>query len=384
MIRREFSLGFVFLLAACAGGTSQREVAFPREFTTDAGSELQIRSWSDDVNHEIVLVAGPFSVPAAVGDAEGAHHNHNHPSESMVTPLIPLRWPVDAGMQGFRLAVFTADGTKLPRDIIHHMIAVNFSRSQLVYPVPERLFGFGSETPDITLPDRYEVPLERGDSIGMYAMWNNQTGQDLEAIYLKVVIPYAAPGRKREAVMPIYMDTNNRIGGTNTFALPPGLHSQSYEFELPVSGGLLAAGGHLHDYGIELRLEDVETGEILFRLESERTPDGRVLGVEQKIFRRLFKIIDARIELEAGRRYRVVGVYDNPTGKIIPDGGMAHIVGLFAPDDMSDWPLLDPTRSEYAIDVQNLPKIFEGSVQEVSLEEEHEHRAGERQLGEHH
>jgi hypothetical protein len=266
-------------------------------------------------------------------------------------------------MQGVRLAAFTADGEQLPRDIMHHLIGVNFDRSQLVYPVPERLFGFGSETPDLVLPDRYEVPLQRGDNIGMYAMWNNHTGEDLDAVYVEVVIPYAAPGKDREVVMPIYMDTNNRIGGSNSFDLPPGLHAQSYEFEIPVSGGLLGAGGHLHDYGTELRLEDVATGETLVRLQGERTPDGRVVGVEQKIFRRFFMLLDARIQLEAGRRYRVVGVFDNPTGETIHDGGMAHIVGLFAPSDPSDWPRLNPTQPEYVTDVENLPRIFEGPVE---------------------
>lgn len=360
MIGRALLLTLACLTPACIATTFDRAIEPPIQFINNARGATEIQSWIDEVNHEVVLVAGPFAVPQAEAHA-GGHDNHEGAPE-METPLLPLAWPVDTGMQGFRVAAFTADGTQLPRDIMHHVIAVNFDRSQLVYPVPERLFGFGSETPDVSLPDRYEVPLDRGDSIGLYAMWNNHTGHDLDAVYLEVVIPYAVPGRNRDVVMPIYIDTNNRIGGTNAFSLPPGLHLQSYEFELPVSGGLLAAGGHLHDYGVELRLEDVETGKKLFDLESERTPDGRVTGVEQKIFRRFFKLFDARVNLEAGRRYRVVGVFDNPTGETIHDGGMAHMVGLFAPDDPSEWPRLDPNRPEYVTDVENLPKIFDGPV----------------------
>jgi hypothetical protein len=37
----------------------------------------------------------------------------------------------------------------------------------------------------------------------------------------------------------------------------------------------------------------------------------------------------------------VVGVYENPTGQAIPRGAMAHMVGLFAPSDVSKWPALD-------------------------------------------
>jgi hypothetical protein len=359
MTGRALLLALVSLIPACVSTTFNRAIEPPIQFINSARGATEIASWVDEVNHAVLLVAGPFSVPKAEAHDGGQAHHEGTPG--METPLLPLIWPVDMGMQGFRIAAFTADGTELPRDIMHHMIAVNFGRSQLVYPVPERLFGFGTETPDVSLPDWYEVPLERGDSIGLYAMWNNHTGRDLE-VYLEVVVPYAEPGKDREAVMPIYIDTNNQIGGNNAFSLPPGVHLQSYEFELPVSGGLLAAGGHLHDYGIELRLVDVETDKKLFDLEGERTPDGRVTGVEQKIFRRFFKLLDARIHLEAGRRYRIDGVFDNPTGETIHDGGMAHIVGLFAPDDPSEWPQLNPNLPEYRIDVENLPKVFDGPV----------------------
>jgi hypothetical protein len=35
-----------------------------------------------------------------------------------------------------------------------------------------------------------------------------------------------------------------------------------------------------------------------------------------------------------------VATYDNPTQKMAP-GVMAHMVGLFVPDDMNKWPKLD-------------------------------------------
>ncbi len=36
-----------------------------------------------------------------------------------------------------------------------------------------------------------------------------------------------------------------------------------------------------------------------------------------------------------------------PTGMTIPDGGMAHIVGLFVPDDLTLWPKLDRSTDVY-------------------------------------
>jgi hypothetical protein len=320
------------------------------------GHQLRAHVSVREERGEIEVVAGPFHVPAAAGAQE---HSHHAAQASMMTPLVAVPWPVDAGLTGFRMAAYTSDGTPLPRELLHHMIGVNFSRRQLVYPVAERIFGFGSETPDIKLPGFLAIPLERGDSLGFYAMWNNPTDQDLDGVYLQVVLPYASGEREREKALPLYVDTDNRIGDKTSFDLPPGRSMRSFEFELPVSGGLLAASGHLHDYGAELRLEEVETGRVLTRLRPRVDAAGRVTAIEQKIFRSFFKLVDARLRLYAGVRYRVVGVYDNPTGRTIPDGGMAHGVGLFVPDDLAGWPELDRQSDTYRVDVAALPPPIE-------------------------
>ena len=41
---------------------------------------------------------------------------------------------------------------------------------------------------------------------------------------------------------------------------------------------------------------------------------------------------DAGIHLTAGRRYRITGTSDNPTGRTIRDGVMAHLIYLFTAD----------------------------------------------------
>ena len=305
--------------------------------------------------HTLEIVAGPFHIPAM---SAGADHHTGH--DAMYSPLVMFPWPVDGGLTGFRVASYGADGSPQPRDIIHHVIGLNFDRRQLVYPVPERLFGFGTETPDVRLPGFLEVPIPRGDSIGVYAAWNNTTGQALDDVHLQVVLHYAPPGRDREPAMPIYLDTNNEIGGSTSFDLSPGQSVKSYEFELPVGGGLLAASGHLHDYGRELRIEESATGRVVTRLAAELDAEQHIVAVEQRIYRRFFKLFDARIRLEAGVRYRVLGEYDNPTGMTIPDGGMAHIVGLFVPDDLSLWPKLDRSTDAYWLDVTSLPPRLGG------------------------
>ena len=198
--------------------------------------------------------------------------------------------------------------------------------------------------------------LERGDSIGWYVAWHNDTGRDIDDVYVELVLPYGESEGGRTPYTMIYMDADLKIGDVTSFDVPPGRSEKSYEFELPTSGKLLAAGGHVHDYGLEVRLEDAETGKVLFRLESNRDAEGKVSSVEQKIFRRFFNLFDASIEVTANHRYRIVGVYDNPTGEIQP--GMAQIGALFRPDEPDEWPVNDPSDPLYQLDVSGLPELL--------------------------
>jgi hypothetical protein len=149
---------------------------------------------------------------------------------------------------------------------------------------------------------------------------------------------------------PIYMDVNLTVGGSNTFDVPPGKSSKSYEFTLPVGGRLLGVGGHMHDYGVGVRLEDAETGKVVTRVTATRDSAGKVL----KMSRKLYGVSGEGLKLKGNHRYRVVGDYDNPTNETKVKGAMAHMVGLFVPDDMSKWPRIDLNDPTYQRDLASL------------------------------
>ena len=68
--------------------------------------------------------------------------------------------------------------------------------------------------------------------------------------------------------------------------------------------------------------------------------------------RKLFGVTGDGLKLKGDHRYRVVGEYDNPTEETRVRA-MAHMSGLFAPDDMGDWPKIDPA-SRYQRDLVSL------------------------------
>ena len=75
-------------------------------------------------------------------------------------------------------------------------------------------------------------------------------------------------------------------------------------------------------------------------VKSTRDSAGKLL----KVSRKLFGVTGDGLKLKANHRYRVVGEYDNPTGQTEKRGAMAHMSGIFAPDDMSKWPAIDPSQ----------------------------------------
>ena len=266
-------------------------------------------------------------------------HEEMDMMEDHNTPVYRFEWPAEGWVRSFGVELLDRQGNPIDRRLVHHMIVVNFSRRQLLYSSFERLFGIGQETEDASVPRSVGVPLVPGTRLGFYLAWANETGKDLEGVQIRLRMGYSPPNlhpRPLDA-LPIYMDANLTVGKGNDFDLPPGRFEKAWEFTLPLGGRLLGIGGHLHDYGVEVRLEDVATGKVVTRIRSKRTAEGKLVRIE----RRLFGVSGPGLRLREGKTYRVVGVYDNPTGAVIKKGGMAHIVGLFVPDDYSRWPRLD-------------------------------------------
>ena len=302
----------------------------------------------DSARKELTITAGPYLLPDMPPMEE-----HGMMHEGMVgdTPLGGFAWPLDGWVRGFRVALVNGRGQELPRHVLHHLIMVNFSRRQLVYPASERLMGAGSETGDVTVPKTIGIPLHPGMRLGMYVAWHNDTGKDLEDVYLKLTMLWTPKNQTPPPAnsMPVYFDANLTVGGSNTFDAPPGRSEKAYEFTLPVGGRLLGVGGHMHDYGARVRLMDVESGKEVTDVAAELDSTGRITGVE----RHLFGIWGDGLKLKANHRYRLVGEYHNPTGKPL-SRVMAHMVGLFVPDDMSKWPRIDPADPGYQRDLASL------------------------------
>ena len=315
-----------------------------------AAAQVPVQVRVDSAKREVVIQAGPYHLPA---NPAGAHEGMEHEPEDVLVQ--EFSWPLTTWIRGFRLEIVDAAGRPLPRGLMHHMSMMNFDRREVVYPIVERLLGAGRETGDVVFPRTVGIPLAAGHRLALYIMWDNQTGTDVPDAYLRLTLPWISPRQVPRPVeaLPFLVDVNFVFGGpTNAYAVPPGRSSRSYEFSVPVAGHLLAAGGHLHDYGAGLRLEDTRSGKTLVRIRPKLAPGGRVVGMS----RQLFGIRGRGPRLRPDRTYRLVVEYDNQTGAPLPHV-MGSIAGLFVPDDVRRLPALDPDDPAYRADQRWLARI---------------------------
>ena len=293
----------------------------------------------DSARHEVVLTAGPFDLPSMAG--------HGHDPSMMSEYTQRFEWPVEAMGRGFTLELRDASGQKVSQRVLHHLQIANNSRRQLLLPLRERVMAIGRETRNIMLPNTIGMPLARGSRMRLNIMWHNETPRDVQGVTATLRIRYS-PANLLPApttVLPMSIDLADAQGKTNTFTIPPGGLRATREFVMPVDGRLLGASGHMHDWGQSVALEDVSTGKTVLSITTTLDSVGRIRNMPVK----LYGIAGRGIRLHAGRHYRLVATYLNPTGEPL-EGGMAHLNAILAPSDLRQWPALADQAVAYVDD----------------------------------
>src|SRR5262249_59927844 len=87
--------------------------------------------------------------------------------------------------------------------------------------------------------------------------------------------------------------------------------------------------GHMHDYAREIVLRDDTRQETIATLDPQVDASGHLLSMPVVTFDK------GGYKLLAGDQLKITATYDNPTGKLLPEGAMGIVVGYFAPADES-------------------------------------------------
>ncbi|HLB37012.1 MAG TPA: hypothetical protein VJL31_10610 [Gemmatimonadales bacterium] len=317
------------------------------------GPTIQLRD--DEARNVFLVTVGPLEMPAS--------HGADHESHAGVfPPVTSVQVPRASYLYGFDYEVRDGAGRLLPRDLLHHVNIADPTHRELFLPIAHRVFAIGRETGAQSMPRMLlGHPLTEGQELLVSAMMHNPTHESYAGVTLTLLLKYV-PASRPWPLFRVYtwqMDVAFPAGD-KSFDLPPGPFSRSYEARPSVPGRLMVIAGHLHPYATSIRFEDVTAGKLIW----EGKPIGRSAGeLEGVTMGRLYRKLGVKIEPD--HTYRVTVSYDNPTDRVIPDGGMGVVGGLFLPAGDVEWPAADPTDELYRLDLMHYRRELTGKYADL-------------------
>jgi hypothetical protein len=214
--------------------------------------------------------------------------------------------------------------------VLHHTAFWNENRADFLCPnKEEHIFGAGSEMTDWAEMPGYGYHVQKGDKIRIETMVYNPTATSYDKVYLEVQIPFVdasagSVGKMVHNFYPAWMDVNS-CGGSS-YDLPAGKSTKSGTVTVKYDGVLLGVGGHLHDYGRQIVLQDSSRKETVATLDATVDAGGHLESVPVKLF-----LQEGGYKFAANDVLKISAAYDNPTGKLLSDGAMGIAVGYFVP-----------------------------------------------------
>lgn len=270
--------------------------------------------------HTITVRIGPIHLPA--------HTSH------MAMPQPPdLEWqiPIDGWLLAYTPKLVDENGNSVPGIVLHHTAFWNENRADFLCPnKEEHIFGAGGEmTPWMQVPG-FGYRVQMGDKIRIETMVHNPTATSYDKVFLEVAIPYqdarSDAGAAPKSVYPAWMDVASC--GNSGYDLPAGKSEKTGSVAVKYDGVLLGVGGHMHDYGKQVVLEDATRKETVAALDAKVDAQGHLEGMPVKTF-----FETGGYKFAAGDVLKISATYDNTTGKMLRDGAMGIVVGYFVPAD---------------------------------------------------
>src|SRR5216684_1948034 len=177
----------------------------------------------------------------------------------------------------------------------------------------------------------YGYRVEKGNKIRIETMVYNPTATSYDKAYLEVQIPFVdasagSVGKMIQNVYPAWMDVASC--GNSGYDLPAGKSEKTGTGTVKYDGVLLGVGGHLHDYGKQIVLEDLSRKETVATLDATADAEGHLESVPVKLF-----VQEGGYKFAKGDVLKISAAYDNSSGKLLRDGAMGIAVGYFVPAD---------------------------------------------------
>jgi hypothetical protein len=310
---------------------------------------------------EVAIELPPVDLPANLSHAD-MHHGGGKEMEAVnpgYPPVSKVSMPSSGAIYAFRVEMIDSAGNKLPDQLLHHLNFIDPFHRELFLPISRRMIAAGKETGSQRLPWLlFGLPVRENQILVLSAMLHNPTPVAYRQVRTRLVLSHTRASRPWPFfdVFPWQLDVLFPVGD-KSFDLPPGRSSKSYEARPAISGKIVAVGGHVHEHATRISLTNATTGEVIWEAAPQVDARGQVRSVPVG---RLYKWNRVGAPVRADHTYRVTVEYDNPTGKVLPEGGMGVIGGLFAPDDPRAWPAATPADTLYIADRGHYLRLWQG------------------------
>lgn len=202
---------------------------------------------------------GPFTIPQMMGPAMG-----------MATFSQYIDPPCNAGtfITKIQAQLVYSDGSTANYNtnaMLHHVMFYNANVPDLVCPDTEveRVFASGNERTRLELPTGFGYEIKAGTQWWMAGDLMNLGNVD-QQVYLEIeaFCSDSFPDRPLTPVRPLWLDEGG-CSDTSDFNVPAGFSETTADWKSTVSGVIVSVGGHVHDYGISVSTEDLDSHEII-------------------------------------------------------------------------------------------------------------------------
>src|SRR3954452_23647069 len=184
-------------------------------------------------------------------------------------PKVPVRAPrVNGYITAMRAYLIDDDGRQVSiQDVmLHHIVFINHGRRPRDHKGScegrwgEPFYGTGEEHQRLILPRGYGYRIAPGDRWRMQTMLMSHTLQAKRVrVEYRVRVVSGKAARGLHHVKPVWIRANGCESVNPSYTVegtgPPGSVSErTFTWQVPITGKLVAAGGHLHGGGAEPRL----------------------------------------------------------------------------------------------------------------------------------
>jgi hypothetical protein len=243
--------------------------------------------------------------------------------QQMPAGLVPLKFDEPVWVVGYTTKI-TSESELPSRELHCHSLMMGWDEWTHMPTAGQPFKGVFSDgyTPTLTFPPGFGIYFDAGESVDLMPMFNNRQAAGLEAA-LDVSIDFIRAADVPQGLTPLY-SAIAAIDDSRLYMVPPGTSSREREFQLLFHGEIHAVGIHIHPYGHQVELVDLNRGTRVWNAIGKRDENGRLLEMP-------FLSAAEGYRFGPEDRFLLRATYDNPTD--VEQDAMAGLFLFFSTED---------------------------------------------------